>query len=152
MSTAEEEIIYQEEPGLAVAEFIAVLEKSTLAERRPIEDIPRMDQMLRGASLILTARTRSGELVGVSRSLTDRSYSTYLADLAVAASYQGRGIGRELIRRTHETAGLHTNLILIAAPGARTYYPHIGLAAHDSCWMIRGSTPPCDPAQTTATA
>lgn len=139
MSTAEE-IIYQEEPELAVAEFIAVLEKSTLAERRPIEDIPRMDQMLRGASLILTARCQ-GELVGVSRSLTDHSYSTYLADLAVATRFQGRGIGRELIRRTHEAAGLHTNLILIAAPGARSYYPHVGLASHDSCWMIRGSTP-----------
>lgn len=139
MSTAEE-IIYQEEPQLAVAEFIAVLEKSTLAERRPIEDIPRMDQMLRGANLILTARCQ-GELVGVSRSLTDHSYSTYLADLAVATRFQGRGIGRELIRRTHEAAGLHTNLILIAAPGARSYYPHVGLASHDSCWMIRGSTP-----------
>ncbi len=139
MSTAEE-IIYQEEPELAVAEFIAVLEKSTLAERRPVDDIPRMDQMLRGANLILTARCQ-GELVGVSRSLTDRSYSTYLADLAVATRFQGRGIGRELIRRTHEAAGLHTNLILIAAPGARSYYPHVGLAPHDSCWMIRGSTP-----------
>lgn len=130
-------IIYQQELGLPVAEFIAVLEASTLAERRPIEDTARMDLMLRQADLILTARCE-GRLIGIARTLTDYSYSTYLADLAVAQAFQGQGIGRELIRLTHEAAGLHTNLILIAAPGARSYYPHIGMAAHDSCWMTRG--------------
>jgi hypothetical protein len=28
-----------------------------------------------------------------------------------------------------------TRLILIAAPKARSYYPHIGMVPHDSCWM-----------------
>jgi hypothetical protein len=51
-------------------------------------------------------------------------------------AYQRRGIGRELIRRTHEAAGLDTNLILLAAPKAQTYYPHIGMTRHDSCWVI----------------
>ncbi|GAA5137292.1 GNAT family N-acetyltransferase [Prosthecobacter algae] len=135
-----QEIDYQIEPSLTVSEYIAVLQSSTLAERRPIDDVPRMDRMLRQADIILTARCQ-GDLIGIARTLTDGSYSTYLADLAVAQSFQGRGIGRELIRRTHEAAGLHTNLILIAAPGARTYYPHIGMAAHDSCWIIRGESP-----------
>lgn len=134
------EIAYQIEPDLPVSEFIAVLQSSTLAERRPINDIPRMDRMLRQADLIVTARYQ-GELIGIARTLTDGSYSTYLADLAVASPFQGRGIGRELIRRTHAEAGLQTNLILIAAPGARSYYPHIGMAHHDSCWMIRGESP-----------
>jgi hypothetical protein len=48
----------------------------------------------------------------------------------------GKGIGRELIRRTHEAAGLNTGLILLAAPKAQTYYPHIGLLKHQSCWTI----------------
>ncbi|HEY1083032.1 MAG TPA: GNAT family N-acetyltransferase [Prosthecobacter sp.] len=135
------DIVYQAEPGLPVADFIAVLESSTLAERRPIHDTRRMDLMLRQADILLTARYE-GRLVGIARTLTDYSYSTYLADLAVAKDWQGHGIGRELIRLTHEAAGLHTNLILIAAPGARTYYPHIGMASHDSCWMVRGQTSP----------
>jgi GNAT superfamily N-acetyltransferase len=139
-----QEIDYQIEPSLSVSEFIAVLQSSTLAERRPIDDVPRMDRMLRQADIILTARCQ-GDLIGIARTLTDGSYSTYLADLAVAQSFQGRGIGRELIRRTHEAAGLHTNLILIAAPGARTYYPHIGMTAHDSCWIIRGECPSSSP-------
>ena len=55
-------------------------------------------------------------------------------------STQRRGIGRELIRRTHEAGGLHTHLILLAAPEARSYYLHIGMESHDSCWVIRRKT------------
>jgi hypothetical protein len=41
-----------------------------------------------------------------------------------------------LIRRTHEAAGRSTTLILLSAPAAREYYPHIGMQRHDSCWII----------------
>ena len=128
-----ESISYQIEPGLSVDDFIAILKSSTLAERRPVDDQERVRQMLAGASLILTARC-DGRIVGVARALTDGAYSTYLADLAVDEAWQGRGIGRELIRRIHEAAGERTTLILLAAPKALTYYPHIGMVAHDSCW------------------
>ena len=72
----------------------------------------------------------------MSRAISDFSYCTYLSDLAVDEAHQGNGIGRELIRRTHEAAGLGTMLILLAAPNARTYYPHIGMQPHDSCWVL----------------
>ena len=55
---------------------------------------------------------------------------------AVDVAYQRNGIGRELIRRTHRAAGLRTSLILLAAPKAETYYPHIGMLRHSSCWRI----------------
>ncbi len=129
-------IAYGTEPELAVSEFIDLLHRSTLAERRPVHNMEVMDGMLRQADLIVTARNAAGLLIGISRALTDHSYSTYLADLAVDTAYQGRGIGRELIRLTHEKAGLHTSLILVAAPKARSYYPHIGMRPHDSCWVI----------------
>ncbi len=61
-------------------------------------------------------------LVGVARALTDFAYCTYLSDLAVDEQHQRQGIGRELIRLVHETAGLHTTLILLAAPKAQSYY------------------------------
>jgi predicted N-acetyltransferase YhbS len=91
--------------------------------------------MLRHADLLVTARV-NGLLVGISRAITDFSFCTYLSDLAVDREYQGQGIGRSLIRRTHEAAGLGTSLILLAAPGARTYYPHVGMLPHDSCWIV----------------
>lgn len=124
------------EPTLSAVDFIDVLRRSTLAERRPVDDAGTIRGMLEHADLIVTARTGEGLLVGVSRAITDFSYCTYLADLAVDEAWQGKAIGQELLRRTHEAAGLHTTLILLAAPKARSYYPHIGMKQHDSCWII----------------
>ena len=127
---------YGLEPDLLPDEFIDVLGRSTLSERRPVHDLRTIAGMLAYADVIVTARDHTGLLVGISRAITDFSYCTYLSDLAVDETFQRRGIGRELIRRTHLAAGLHTSLILLAAPKARTYYPHIGMEHHDSCWRI----------------
>lgn len=130
-------LTYQREfyPTLNVDEFIDVLVRSTLAERRPVDSRETIRGMLENADLILTARD-DGRLVGIARAVTDYHFCAYLSDLAVDAAYQGRGIGRELIRLTHEAAGPHATLILLAAPKARSYYPHIGMTQHDSCWII----------------
>ena len=122
-------------PGLSVEAFIDVLRRSTLSERRPIDDPETIRGMLEHADIIVTARV-DGRLIGIARAITDFSYCTYLSDLAVDEAYQRQGIGKELIRRTHEAAGLRTLLVLLAAPKARGYYPRIGMAPHDSCWII----------------
>jgi ribosomal protein S18 acetylase RimI-like enzyme len=131
------DVSYQLEDHLGVGEdeFLDLLDRSGLAERRPVDEPQTIRGMLRHADILLTARV-GGLLVGLSRAITDFSYCTYLSDLAVDEAFQRRGIGRELIRRTHEAAGLNTTLILLAAPKARAYYPHIGLTAHDSCWVL----------------
>ncbi|MFO0978993.1 MAG: GNAT family N-acetyltransferase [Planctomycetaceae bacterium] len=128
------EIVYSSEPELTVEEFIDVLRRSTLAERRPVEQIDRIGRMLKGADVIITARV-DGVLVGVSRAITDFAYCTYLSDLAVDETFQKQGIGRRLIDETHAAAGRETRLVLLAAPKARSYYPHIGMEPHDSCWI-----------------
>jgi len=137
------EIAYAVEPDLSVAEFRSVLVRSTLAERRPTNEPGSLERMIYQARVIVTARA-GGLLVGVSRALTDYSFCTYLSDLAVDRAYQRMGIGRELIRRTHAEAGEFTTLILLAAPSAREYYPHIGMTAHDSCWIIPRIPHPTD--------
>jgi predicted N-acetyltransferase YhbS len=134
-------IAYALEPQLTPAEFIDVLQRSTLARRRPVDDLAKIAGMLAHADVIVAARL-DGLLVGVSRAITDFSYCTYLSDLAVDVAHQRRGIGRELIRRTHEAAGLDTTLILLSAPAANTYYPHVGLKPHDSCWIVPRMAPP----------
>ncbi len=125
---------YAIEPGLPVEEFLDVLRRSTLAERRPVDEPETILAMILNADVMATARV-GGLLVGVSRAITDFAYCAYLSDLAVDRAHQRRGIGRELIRRTHEAAGAGTTLILLAAPGARSYYPHVGMQSHDSCWI-----------------
>ncbi|MGN6545129.1 MAG: GNAT family N-acetyltransferase [Aureliella sp.] len=136
-SPSDNELSYQLEPDLTAAEFISILKRSTLAARRPVDSPETIEGMLRHASLIATAR-RGAVLVGVARALSDFSYCTYLSDLAVDQAFQRQGIGRRLIEQVHRAAGEHTTLILLAAPAAREYYPHIGMLAHDSCWIIRG--------------
>ena len=129
-------IEYAQQPRPTVVEFIDLLVRSTLAERRPIGCADTLRAMLDNADVVVTARD-GDRLVGISRALTDYSFCTYLSDLAVDRDYQRQGIGKELIRRTHEAAGRSTSLILLAAPRAVGYYPHIGMTRHESCWFTR---------------
>jgi predicted N-acetyltransferase YhbS len=128
-------IIYRTGNDLNLDEVIELYRGSTLGERRPVDDRERMKLMLQNANLVITAW--DGELlVGIARSLSDFSYATYLSDLAVRVSHQRRGIGRELIRRTQAQGGQAT-VILLSAPKAVEYYPHIGMKPHPSAWMLR---------------
>lgn len=128
-------IAFASEPHLTAVDFQAILVASTLAARRPADDLQRLDKMLRQADIIITAR--DGErLVGISRAITDFAYCCYLSDLAVDVAYQARGIGKRLIAETHRAAGPGTTLILLAAPAAEQYYPKIGLQHMPSCWSI----------------
>jgi ribosomal protein S18 acetylase RimI-like enzyme len=128
------DIVYALEPQLAALEFRDVLNASTLAARRPVKDMARLERMLRQANIIVTARD-GAKLVGVSRALSDFSYCCYLSDLAVDAAYQRQGIGKRLLEETHAQAGPETTLILLSAPTAEGYYPRIGMKRHESCWV-----------------
>jgi predicted N-acetyltransferase YhbS len=121
--------------NLDLDQVLDLYRASTLGERRPIDDRERMRRMLETANLVVTAW--DGDLlVGISRCVTDFVYCTYLSDLAVRLGHQRGGIGRELIRRTQAEAPDAT-IILLAAPKAVDYYPHIGFTRHDSAWLLR---------------
>ncbi|HLB80834.1 MAG TPA: GNAT family N-acetyltransferase [Dongiaceae bacterium] len=130
-------IVYGVEPDLTAADFVNVLRRSGLAARRPVDDPARIARMVEHGNLVVAARDGDGLLVGVARSLTDFSFCCYLSDLAVDERFQGRGIGRELIRRTRAAAGPDATLILLSAPGAQSYYPHVGFEKADNCWIMR---------------
>lgn len=108
---------------------------STLGARRPVDDRERMGRMLATANLVISAWDGE-QLVGIARSLSDFSYATYLSDLAVRVSHQRCGIGKELMRRTREAAP-EAMLILLAAPAAERYYPHVGFEHHPQAWIWR---------------
>ena len=129
-----DEIIYARESVLDPDEFIDVLKRSTLAERRPVDDRERIELMCRNANLIVTAR-KNGLLVGIARSVTDFVYCTYLSDLAVDLAIQKQGVGTRLIKATKEHAP-QAKLILLSAPAAVNYYPKIGMKRHDNCFLL----------------
>jgi predicted N-acetyltransferase YhbS len=127
-------IEYQRELVLSADEFVDVLKRSTLGERRPINDADRIHEMLQNANLIITAR-KDGELIGAARSLTDFSFCTYMSDLAVDQKYQKMGVGIRLIAETK----MHTpkaKLILLAAPAAVHYYPKTGMTNFPHCFLL----------------
>jgi len=127
-------ITYKIGNDLDLDAVIGLYRASTLGARRPVDDRERMGVMLRNANLVITAWD-SDLLVGISRSLTDFTFATYLSDLAVRESHQRRGIGKELMRRTQQAAA-PSKIILLAAPAAVDYYPHVGFEHHPHAWVL----------------
>ena len=127
-------IEYKLTPDLDLELAIELYVASTLGERRPVDDRERMATMFRHANLTITAW--DGDLlVGLSRSITDFVWMTYLSDLAVRVSHQRQGIGKELMRRT-QAAAPQAKLLLLAAPAAANYYGHVGFTNLPNAWWL----------------
>ena len=128
-------VVYAREEHITADEYIDVVRKSDLA--RPIDDRPRVEQMLANANLIVTARL-DGKLVGFARSLTDFCFCCYLSDLAVDPACQGKGVGKRLIEETRKAAGGDkTTTLLLSAPTAMTFYQGIEMPHADNCFLYR---------------
>jgi predicted N-acetyltransferase YhbS len=122
---------------LNLDEVLGVYRSSGLGERRPVADAERFRDMIRNANLVVVCRS-DGELIGIARSVSDFSYATYLSDIAVAREHQRSGIGRALIEATRQEAP-QAKIILLSAPSARDYYPHIGFTQHGSAWVLNSA-------------
>lgn len=102
---------------------------------RPIDDPQRITAMYANSDIIVSARS-DGKLVGVARTVTDKVWSAYLADLAVDPSLQRSGIGRRLVELTREALGDQSMLLLLSVPDAMDYYPKIGMDAVDNGFIF----------------
>lgn len=130
-------IAYRDDAKLTVQAAINLYKRSTLGERRPIDDPEVFAGMLDNANVTITAW--DGErLVGIARSLTDFTYVAYLADLAVDADYQRKGIGWRLVQETKDRLGRRCMIVLLAAPKANEYYAKIGFEPNPRGWVLRG--------------
>jgi len=133
-------IAYSNDRSISIEEFIDVLNRSSLGERRPVDDRNCIRGMLQHADILITAWD-GDKLIGISRSVTDFHYACYLSDLAVDANYQRRGIGVQMMQITQEMLGPKCNLILLAAPAAKDYYQHVGFEHNPRCWVaVRQTT------------
>jgi predicted N-acetyltransferase YhbS len=130
-------IEYRDNASLSAEEAIDLFRRSTLGERRPVDRPDIFEGMLKNASLVITAWDGS-RLVGIARTLTDFSYVAYLADLAVDAEHQKRGIGKRLIEETRRRLAPECMIVLLAAPKANDYYARLGFEHNPRAWMLRG--------------
>lgn len=129
------DIEYKYNSSITASQFIALLEASTLAERRPTENIECIQGMLDNANLTYTAWLGE-KLIGIARCVTDFHYCCYLSDLAVDANLQHSGIGKKLISLCAEKTEATCKLVLLASPAANGYYPKIGMNHMDRCWVL----------------
>ncbi len=128
-------IQYKKSAEISAALFADLLHRSTLAERRPVNDPVCLEGMLANSNLIISA-WQNDTLVGIARSVTDFHFCCYLSDLAVDQAYQHYGIGKALQQQTQAALGPQCTLILLAAPAADSYYGHIGFSRHPRCWVL----------------
>mgnify|MGYP000373156324 FL=1 len=129
-------IQYRDDAKVTAEEAIDLYIRSTLGERRPVDNKETFEAMLKNANLTLTAWDQ-GKLIGISRSLTDFAYVNYLADLAVDHQYQRMGIGKELIAQTQKRLGPNCMIVLLAAPKANEYYKHLGFEHNPRAWTLK---------------
>lgn len=129
------EITYKINSTVSTEQFVNLLVSSSLAERRPVDDLNCMEGMLNNSNLMVSA-WHGSKLVGIARSITDFHYACYLSDLAVDKNYQNNNIGKELQNITQKQLGPKCKLILIAAPDANAYYEHIGFTNNQRCWIL----------------
>lgn len=128
-------IEYRINEAVSLESFIQLLNVSTLAERRPIDDPDCLMGMLENNNLMVSAWD-GDKLIGIARSLTDFHYCCYLSDLAVDQSYQRQGVGRQLQVLTKAQLGKKCKLVLLASPAAANYYGKVGYTHNERCWVL----------------
>ncbi|MCW3120200.1 MAG: family acetyltransferase [Chitinophagaceae bacterium] len=102
---------------------------------RPTNDPERIKKMFENSNLVVTAWDEN-KLVGLSRTITDWVWCSYLADLAVCPDYKKSGIGKKLIEFTREIIGEQSMILLLSVPAAMDYYPKIGFTKEDRGFII----------------
>jgi len=129
-------ISYRDNATISAEQAIDLYIRSTLGERRPVDNLNTFEAMLKNANLTITAWD-GDNLIGIARTLTDFSYVAYLADLAVDQQYQRMGIGKRLIEETQNHLGPDCMIVLLAAPKANEYYEHIGFEHNPRAWTLK---------------
>ena len=128
-------IQYKINEPLTAGQFVELLKRSRLAERRPVHNTGCMEGVVKNSNLVVSAWL-GDELIGIARSVTDFHYACYLSDLAVDQGYQGIGVGKMLLALTQEQLNGECKLILVAAPDANSYYAHLGFENNPRCWVL----------------
>ena len=103
-------------------------EAVTVFERAPLGKQRRDPEKLKRAfesSYAVVYVFDTDKLIGMGRALCDGEYQAAIYDMVVLPDYQGRGIGKEIIKRLSEQLPVE-NIILYAVPGREGFYEKCG--------------------------
>jgi GNAT superfamily N-acetyltransferase len=89
-----------------------------------------------GNSMFRCFAYAGGALVAAGRALADGRDCAYVADVAVHPDHQGRGLGREVVRRLVTLASGHKKILLYANPGTEPFYAALGFLRMNTAMAI----------------
>ena len=118
------------EERVTAEEYIRFLKRTDLGSQYPKERFEeRISKLVNNVTVSLIARNENGLIVGVLFGLTDYVYWLYVTDLGVDRDYEGRGIGRQLMKTAHDIAGGEKDIAvyLIANENAVPFYEKLGM-------------------------
>lgn len=118
------------EERITAEEYIDFLKRTDLGSQYPKERFEeRISRLVHHATISLIARNEDGFIVGALFGLTDYAYWLYVTDLGIDRDYEGRGIGRQLMKAAHDKAGGEKDIAvyLIANENAVPFYEKIGM-------------------------
>lgn len=119
---------------ISATEYIDFLKRTDLGSQYPKERFEeRISKLVKNVSISLVARNESGLIIGILFGLTDYVYWLYVTDLGVDRNYEGRGIGRRLMKIAHDIAGGEKDIAiyLIANENAVPFYEKLGMKKAD---------------------
>jgi ribosomal protein S18 acetylase RimI-like enzyme len=102
-------------------------ELSDLYRKAPLGDKPpeRLKTVFSN-SMFRRFAYEDGVLVAAGRALADGADCSYICDVAILPSHQGRGLGNALIAQLVELSRGHAKIILYAVPGREGFYARHG--------------------------
>jgi GNAT superfamily N-acetyltransferase len=122
------------EERVTAEEYIDFLKRTDLGSQYPKERFrERISKLVNNVTISLIARNENGLIIGALFGLTDYVYWLYVTDLGVDRDYEGRGIGRQLMKTAHDIAGGEKDIAvyLIANENAVPFYEKIGMKKAD---------------------
>jgi ribosomal protein S18 acetylase RimI-like enzyme len=78
----------------------------------------------------------NGKLVGVGRALADGVDCSYICDVALLPSHQGRGLGQQIVAKLVALSRGHKKIILYAVPGKESFYKKLGFRRMSTAMAI----------------
>jgi ribosomal protein S18 acetylase RimI-like enzyme len=125
-------IVYRDGHEVDLEQLAALFTSAGWGERAA--DPARLRQQVVGAMFVVSA-WESDALVGFARAISDGATNAYISTVAVLPAYQGKGVGRELIRRL--TSGREGIVfVLHASPEVKGFYLRCGFQHADDMLRI----------------
>jgi GNAT superfamily N-acetyltransferase len=129
-------IVYAREQSLSASDYIAVVSSTYMSDKRPLTNLARIDRILRGSNMIVTAR-EDGAIAGVLRGFSDGEWVCYVADLVVHDHHQRKGIGKGLLDTCKSILGPGMGIVLVAYPQAESFYRRVGMGEMPAFYIDR---------------